>query len=164
MLRLWHLSYCILVVYMFVSPSRLWTLQGMDCILCISVFLRLARCLAHSRRSINVEWMNDLTEAWSLSGLVFIACSVFLSGLPFLLTWSDCSSRALGRNSTLNIPFHGSWAFVQGLQFAYLGVFQKLRWTGVLLATGEIALPGHCTAVNVLQRQGLGAGLSLTPF
>lgn len=55
MLLLRHLSHCILLVYTFVSPFSTVNPSGHGLYLMHLCILRLARCLAHSRRSINVE-------------------------------------------------------------------------------------------------------------
>ena len=128
------------------------------CISSINGQRSLAGLQSMGLQRVGHNWAMDfwyLLSPLSLSGLVFIGSSVSLSGLQFLLTQKDCTSRTLGKNKAINISFHGSWEFVQGLWFAYLGVFQSLRCTDAPLAAGSPPM---------FQGQGLGADPSLRPF
>lgn len=58
--------------------------------------------------------MNDLTEAWSLSGLVFIAGSVFLSGLQ-VHQLGVTVLKSLGQKQCWEYILLGSSAFAQSL-------------------------------------------------
>lgn len=94
--------------------------------------------------------MNDLTEALSLNGLIFIAGSIFLG-------YRSASSNLLhlknfGQKQLYKYIFHGSCAFFQGLTMCLPQCFPKLEMHKCMLATGEIGLSTAVIAPAPLYR------------